>query len=101
MRAITRGVRLMVADPAAATQAVKEAEPPVDLVVETDRARLVVAEMIMTEHVRRHGLSAVERGRMAQSVEILARVQRFSRQPSPEELYSDAFLPSEAERAIA
>ncbi|WP_237215034.1 ABC transporter substrate-binding protein [Falsiroseomonas oryziterrae] len=101
VRAITRGVRLMVADPAAATMAVKEAEPLVDLAVETERARLVVAEMIMTDHVRRNGLSAVDRARMSQSLEILARVQRFPRQPTPEELYTDAFLPGAADRAMA
>uniref|UniRef100_UPI0022EB7E50 ABC transporter substrate-binding protein n=1 Tax=Falsiroseomonas oryzae TaxID=2766473 RepID=UPI0022EB7E50 len=100
VRAITRGVRAMVADPAAATLAVKEAEPLVDLALETERARLVVAEMIMTDHVRRNGLSAVDRARMAQGLEILARVQRFPRQPTPEELYTDAFLPGAADRAI-
>jgi NitT/TauT family transport system substrate-binding protein len=91
----------MVADPAAATASVKEAEPLVDLALETERAQVVVNEMIMTDHVRRNGLSAVDRGRMAQSIEILERVQRFPRRPSVEELYTEDFLPAAADRAIA
>ncbi len=101
VRAMTRGVRLMVNDPAAATRSVKEAEPLVDLALETERARIVVDEMIMTPHVRRAGLSAVEPARMAQGIEILARVQNFPRRPGVEELYTDAYLPAAADRAMA
>jgi len=101
VRAMTRGVRLMVNDPAAATRAVKDAEPLVDLALETERARIVVEEMIMTPHVRRAGLSAVEPARMAQGIEILARVQSFPRRPGVEELYTDAYLPAAADRAMA
>jgi NitT/TauT family transport system substrate-binding protein len=101
VRAITRGVRLMVTDPAAATAAVKEVEPLVDLPLEVERAEVVVREMIMTDHVRRNGLSAVERARMAQGIEILERVERFPRRPSVEELYTDAFLPAAGDRAMS
>ncbi len=101
VRAMTRGVRLMVNDPEAATRAVKEAEPLVDLALETERARIVVDEMIMTPHVRRAGLSAVEPARMAQGIEILACVQSFPRRPGVEELYTDAYLPAAADRAMA
>jgi NitT/TauT family transport system substrate-binding protein len=101
VRAMTRGVRLMVNDPAAATRSVKEAEPLVDLALETERARIVVDEMIMTPHVRRAGLSAVEPARMAQGIEILSRVQNFPRRPGVEELYTDAYLPAAADRAMA
>ncbi|QYU67209.1 ABC transporter substrate-binding protein [Leptolyngbya sp. 15MV] len=101
VRAITRGTRFMVDNPAAAAASVKEAEPLVDLALETERAEVVTREMIMTDHVRRHGLSVIDRARMAQGIEILARVQNFPRRPTPEELYTDAFLPAAADRAMA
>jgi NitT/TauT family transport system substrate-binding protein len=101
VRAIVKGTRFMVADPAAAAASVKEAEPLVDLALETERAQVVTRELVMTDHVRRNGLSSVDRARMAQGIEILERVQRFPRRPTPEELYTDAFLPAAAERAMA
>ncbi len=100
VRALSRGVRVMVADPAVAGAAVKEAEPLLDQAVETTRARIVADEMIMTDNVRLNGLSAVDRGRMAQAIEILARVQSFPRTPSVEELYTDAYLPGSADRRM-
>jgi NitT/TauT family transport system substrate-binding protein len=101
VRAMSRGVRAMVSDPVAAGAIVKEAEPLLDQAVETTRVRIVSEEMIMTENVRRNGLSAVDRGRMAQAIEILARVQSFPRVPSVEELYTDAYLPGAADRRMA
>lgn len=101
VRAIARGTRLMVANPAAATAAVKEAEPLVDLALETERAQLVVNEMIMTDHVRAHGLSAVDPARMNRSLDILERVYAFPRRPSMAEVYSDAFLPAASDRAMS
>ena len=100
VRAITRGVRLMAANPREATMAVREAEPLLDLDLEAERAQITVNEMILTDHVRRHGLSAVNPERIARSVEILARVQSLPRRPSPAELYTDAFLPAAADRAV-
>ncbi|MCS6932192.1 MAG: ABC transporter substrate-binding protein [Acetobacteraceae bacterium] len=101
VRAIVRGVRLMAANPREATVAVREAEPLLDLDLETERAEITLREMILTEHVRRHGLSAVDPARIERSVEILARVQSLPRRPSAAELYTDAFLPAAAERAMA
>jgi NitT/TauT family transport system substrate-binding protein len=101
LRALARGVRAMVDDPNAAGVSVKEAEPLLDLAVEQERARIVAEEMIMTDNVRRNGLSAVDRGRMAQAIEILARVQSFPRMPGVDEVYTDAFLPGTAERRMA
>ena len=101
VRGISRGVQLMVRDPVAATVPVKEAEPLVDLALETERARLVVDEMIMTEHAKRNGLSAVDPARLARSIEVLEKVYRFPRRPTPAEVYTDAYLPPGADRAVA
>jgi NitT/TauT family transport system substrate-binding protein len=80
---------------------VKEVEPLVDLPLETERAHLVVNEMVTTGHVRRHGLSTVTRDRMATSIGILEKVYAFPRRPTPEELYTDAYLPAAQDRAVA
>ncbi|WP_431283839.1 ABC transporter substrate-binding protein [Humitalea sp. 24SJ18S-53] len=101
VRAIARGTRFMVANPAAAVAAVKEAEPLVDTALETERAQLVVNEMIMTDHVRAHGLSAVDPARMTRSLEILERVYAFPRRPALTEVYTDAYLPAATDRAMA
>ena len=100
LRAITRGVRLLVQDPAKATLAVKEADPLTDLTLETERARVVVAEMIATDHARASGLSSVDAGRLERSVDILQKVYALSRRPSLDQLYTDAYLPSRADRAL-
>lgn len=101
VRGISRGVRLMVANPREATIAVREAKPLLDLELETERAEITVREMILTEHVRRNGLSAVDPARIERSVEILARVRSLSRRPSAAELYTDAFLPGAVDRVLA
>ncbi len=101
VRAIARGVRVMATDAAAATVAVKEAEPLADLALETERARLVAAEMIMTDHVKRNGLSAMDPARVARSIEVLDKVYRFPRALKPEDIYTDAFLPARADLTMA
>ncbi|WP_439549914.1 ABC transporter substrate-binding protein [Falsiroseomonas sp.] len=101
VRGISRGVQLMVRDPAAAATTVKEAEPLSDLALETARSRIVVDEMIMTDHVKANGLSAVVPARLEAGLGILERVYRFPRRPSAAELYTDAYLPARADRLVA
>lgn len=101
VRAIARGVQGMVSDPAAAAVAVKATEPLVDQALEEERARLVNAEMIMTDHVKQHGLSSVDPARMARSLDVLEKVYAFPRRPSLDELYTTAYLPGAGDLKLA
>ncbi|MBU8547114.1 MULTISPECIES: ABC transporter substrate-binding protein [Roseomonadaceae] len=101
VRAIARGVQSMVADPAASAVAVKATEPLVDQALEEERARLVNAELIMTDHVKQHGLSAMDPARLARSLDILEKVYAFPRRPSAEELYTSAYLPGAADLKLS
>ncbi|NKC32269.1 ABC transporter substrate-binding protein [Falsiroseomonas selenitidurans] len=101
VRAIARGVQSMVRDPDNATQAVKEAEPLAEVGIEGQRVRLVNAEMILTEHSRRNGLSVVEPARLARNLDILEKVYALPRRPSQEEIYTTAFLPPAADLKLS
>lgn len=100
VRSLIRGMRSTVQQPDAAVAAVKEVEPLVDVALETERARLLIEELVMTDHVRRHGISSVDPKRMADSLTILERVYGFTRRPGVD-LYTDAYLPPAAQRAMA
>jgi NitT/TauT family transport system substrate-binding protein len=76
--------------------AIKKREPLVDEKVERGRLELVIKNAIMTDRVRRDGLSAVDPDRMKQTIEMVAKTFNIPA-PDPASIYRPDYLPPRAE----
>jgi NitT/TauT family transport system substrate-binding protein len=89
-------LKAAIADPAVAIAAIKKRESLIDDKVERGRLQLVIDNAIVTDRVRRDGLSAVDPERMKQTIEMVAKSFNV---PAPEisSVYSPDYLPPRAE----
>ena len=99
VKGAAEALKAAIADPARAVAALKKREPLVDEKVERRRLDLVIENSILTEHVRREGLGAIEPERMQETIEMVARTFDF---PAPEasSIYTDTYLPPRDELGL-
>jgi NitT/TauT family transport system substrate-binding protein len=99
VKGAAEALKAAIADPARAIAALKKREPLVDEKVERGRLDLVISNAILTEHVRREGLSAVEPERMQETIDTVAKTFDF---PAPEtsSIYTGAYLPPHDELSL-
>ncbi len=100
VRAVNRALKEVIADPEKAADYVKQRDPLVDRNVELQRLKLALSDNILTEEVKRNGLGAVERTRLEKTIQSVVTAFNLPRTPSPDEVFTDRFLPPKEERTI-
>jgi NitT/TauT family transport system substrate-binding protein len=100
VRAVNRALKEVIADPEKAADYVKQRDPLVDRNVELERLKLALSDNILTEEVRRNGLGAVERTRLEKTIQSVVTAFNLPRTLSPDEVFTDRFLPPKEERTI-
>jgi len=98
--AMLRGFRETVANPAGMIQVLRQVEPLTDAALEMERHTLNVERVIMTETVRRNGISAVDPARMQTAIEAVEDAFGLPRRLRAAQVYTDALLPPAAERRL-
>jgi NitT/TauT family transport system substrate-binding protein len=96
MRAMSWSYR----NPDAAVAHLKARESLTDVPIETERQQVAFREMLVTENVRKHGLSYVEAPRMQRQLDAVKGAFNLATTPSVAEFYTDAFLPPPAQRML-
>lgn len=97
--ALNRGMKDTIRDPEKALALMKKIDPGMHL--DTERVRLqIVIGLTATKHVLANGLSSAEPARIKQTVDAVAEAYKLSNPPTPESVYTDAFLPPKAERML-
>ena len=92
VRAVAESWKLAIADPDLSIAAIKKRDPLIDEKVERRRLDLVIKNAVLTEHVRREGLSAVEPDRMQQTIDMVAKTFNIPAL-DPALIYRADFLP--------
>jgi NitT/TauT family transport system substrate-binding protein len=96
VKGIAEALKAAIADPGVSIAAIKKREPLVDEKVERARLELVIKHAIVTDRVRREGLSAVDPDRMKQTIEMVAKT--FNIPPlDVAAIYRPDYLPPRAE----
>ena len=96
VKGIAEALKAAIADPGLSIAAIKKREPLVDEKVERARLELVIKHAIVTDRVRREGLSAVDPDRMKQTIEMVAKT--FNIPPlDVAAIYRPDYLPPRAE----
>jgi NitT/TauT family transport system substrate-binding protein len=100
VRAVTAAIKLVVKDPARATDDVLGQMDGGTRELELERVRSVLKENIVTPDVRTHGLGGITQERFDTSIEQIAADFKFRNRPQLQDVFSDTFLPAEGSRKI-
>jgi len=96
VKGVAEALKASIANPTAAIAALKKRDALADESLERRRLELVLADAIMTDHVKKAGLSAVDMGRMQKMIDLVTATYN---RPSMKavELYRPDYLPPRSE----
>ena len=96
IKVVVQAWKLAIADPDLAIAAIKKRDPLIEEKVERRRLDLVIKDAVLTDHVRREGLSAVEPDRMRETIDMVAKTFNIPA-VDPASVYRADFLPPRSE----
>lgn len=100
VRAFNKALKDTIASPDSAILAVKERDPLINVALESRRLKLALESVVVTPETRSLGLGAVDPARLKRAVAEAAVAFGLPTTPDAEALFSLAYLPPAAERAI-
>ena len=100
LRAMTKGIRDVVADPDGAIRFVKERDALVDEALEKRRMRLAVDSVIATPTAKADGIGGVQPARLADMVTQVSAAFELKSAVKPEQVWNGSYLPPQADRRI-
>ena len=100
IRAVTKGLRDTVADPAAATATVIKRNDVAKQDVEKERLELSLVQNFVTPWVKANGYGGIDKARFARSIDQIGLTFKFKSKPKVEDVFTEAFLPPPAERKV-
>jgi NitT/TauT family transport system substrate-binding protein len=99
-RAVTRGLKDVLADPASAVALVAKYDPLIDQELEQQRLAMAIEQNIMTPYVKENGFGAIDEERMARAIDQLAAALDLPSKPAVADIWTDAFLPPAEARKL-
>ena len=99
-RAVTRGLKDVVADPAGAVELVAKYDPLIDQELERRRLDMAIEQNIVTPYVQENGFGAIDEARMARAIDQLDAALDLPTKPAVADIWTDAFLPPAEERDL-
>ena len=100
IRAVTKGLRDTLADPAAATATVIKRNDVAKAEVEKERLELSLTQNFVTPWVKANGYGGIDKERFAKSIDQIGLTFTFKSKPKVEDIFTEAFLPPAADRKV-
>jgi len=100
LRAMIKGVRDVVANPAAATELVLKRNDVARREVELERLKMTLDQNVVTPWVKENGFGGIDRARFERAIDQIGLTFNYKTRPKTEDIFTDAFLPPAAERKI-
>ena len=100
LRAMTKGVRDVLADPEGSIRYVKERDPLIDEALEKRRMKLAIPGIVDTQIARTDGLGDVRPQRLADMVTQVSAAFDLKSPVKPEQIWNGSYLPPKAERMV-
>ena len=85
---------------AEAITVLKKVEPLTDVAIETERQAISFDRMVLSDYVSKNGLSVVDPARLTRVIRTIEDAYGLPPKLTPANVYTDAFLPTLAERKI-
>lgn len=99
-RAVVKGFRDAIADPAAAIEALKKRDPLINVDLETERLKLAIDMCVTTPDVKADGMGTIKKDRMAKAIEQLVLAFKLPSTPAVDDIFTDAAMPEKADRTL-
>lgn len=99
--ATMKGWKDVIADNKVGIAAAKKKDPLIDDALETERLQISLNTNIMTPYVKANGMGDVDPARFASSVKTVSEAFGLPAAPSPDKVFTNAFLPPKADRMVA
>jgi NitT/TauT family transport system substrate-binding protein len=100
IRAVIKGTRDTVADPAGATATIIRRNDVAKQAVEKERLDLALAQNIVTPWVKANGYGGIDKARFAKSIEQIGLTFKYKSVPKVEDIFTEAYLPPPAGRKV-
>ena len=100
LRALSRGVRDVIADPEGSVKYVKDRDALIDVPLETKRLKLAIASAIATPDFKSNGIGAINKVRLEDNVVQISQAFGLKVTPDPDQIFNSSFLPSRSERQV-
>ena len=95
LRAVAKGWKDAIADPAAGAAMVAKRNPAADVALETRRLKLSINSNVVTDYTKANGLGNIDKGRMEKAMKQLAQNYKFVSKPDMSKIFTDAYLPKD------
>ncbi len=100
VRAIVKGFRDTVANPAAAVDSVIKRNDVVKKDVETERLNMVLQQNVLTPYVQANGIGGIDPARFERALDQIGLTFSYKAKPKTADIFTDSFLPPVADRKI-
>jgi NitT/TauT family transport system substrate-binding protein len=99
VRAVNKGTRDTIANPAAAIALMKQRDPMMHADLELERLNIALGHTV-TKRTREEGLSAVTAARIQETIDAVDAAQPLPRKLTAADVWTDQFLPPAVERKL-
>ncbi len=100
VRAVIKAHQAALKDPAAAIAALIKRDALIDPALELKRLGMINDQLITTEATRAKGIGTVDPARLVRMIGTIADAYAIKTPPAPEIIYTDRFLPPQADRLL-
>jgi NitT/TauT family transport system substrate-binding protein len=100
LRAVAKGWRDVIADPAMGAQAVIDRNPAGDVALEERRLQLAIDANVLTDWAAEQGMGDIDPERMARAIEQTRLVYEFQSEPDAALYFDPQYLPDASERML-
>ena len=100
LRAFTKGLKDVVADPEASLESVLSRNPVAKKDMELERLTYALENNIVTDEVKANGFGKVDMDRLTHSIEQLGLTYDFQATPEAAAIFDSSFLPSDEDLAV-
>ena len=90
----------MVADPASTVKYVIKYNNVAREAVEHERLKMALRDNVVTSYVSRNGIGGIDRARFQRALKHLGQSYKFTRRVPVDEVFTEKYLPTKANRMI-
>ena len=98
LRALVKGFRDTVADPATAVDSVLKRNDVAKKDVELERLKMVIDQNILTPWVKQNGWGGIDNARFGRAIDQIGLTFAYKAKPKTEDIFVDTYLPPAADR---
>lgn len=100
LKAVVRGWKGAIADPAAAAELLRAHDPALDVALETRRLQMAISGNVLTDRVRESGFGGIDPARFERAIGQMKTVFDFRQTPDPALYFTADYLPSAEDRVL-